>query len=64
LPAKVQVEGDRLKLSAEFAVPYVEWGLHNPSILFLKVADVVQVHIEGEGTLATTATVAVSSHGR
>jgi len=64
LPAKVQVEGDRLKLSAEFAVPYVEWGLHNPSILFLKVADVVQVHVEGEGTIATAAMAVASSHGR
>jgi polyisoprenoid-binding protein YceI len=69
LPAKVHLEGDRLKLSAEFPVPYVEWGLHNPSVLFLKVADVVQVRIEGEGTLsaaspAAAAPAAVSSHGR
>lgn len=66
VPAKVHLEGGRLKLTAEFAVPYVEWGLHNPSVLFLKVADVVQVKIDGEGTLsgANAAAAPVASHGR
>jgi len=64
LPAKVRVEGDRLQVDAAFAVPYVEWGLHNPSILFLKVADVVQVHVEGEGKLSTPGAALSASHGR
>lgn len=64
LPATVEVDGDRLKLSAEFPVPYVEWGLHNPSILFLRVADVVQVRIEGAGTLAKSALATLARHGR
>ncbi len=66
VPAKVHLEGGRLKLTAEFAVPYVEWGLHNPSVLFLKVADVVQVKIDGEGTLSAAGAAAalVASHGR
>lgn len=71
LTATVVREGDHLKLTSEFPVPYVEWGLHNPSVLFLKVADVVQVRIQGEGTLspaaaataATTEPAVVSSHG-
>jgi len=64
LPATVNVTGDRIKLSAAFPVPYVEWGLHNPSILFLHVADVVQVEIEGEGTLARPAVAALAHDGR
>lgn len=64
VPAKVHREGGLLKLTAEFAVPYVEWGLHNPSVLFLKVADVVQVHIEGQGTLADVPAPGVASSGR
>lgn len=64
LPATVDVSGDRIRLSAEFPVPYVEWGLHNPSILFLRVADVVQVRIEGEGTLARPAVAALAHDGR
>lgn len=64
LPATVDVSGDRIKLSAEFPVPYVEWGLHNPSIMFLRVADVVQVRIEGEGTLARPTVAALAHDGR
>ncbi len=64
LPATVDVSGDRIKLSAEFLVPYVEWGLHNPSIMFLRVADVVQVRIEGEGTLARPTVAALAHDGR
>lgn len=64
LPAKVNVDGGRLKLTAEFAVPYVEWGLHNPSVLFLKVADVVKVRIEGQGTLSAPPAAGVASSGR
>lgn len=64
LPAKIRLEGARLKVDAEFAIPYVEWGLHNPSILFLKVADIVQVHVEGEGTLSSPGAAVAASHGR
>jgi polyisoprenoid-binding protein YceI len=52
LPSRVHVEGTRLRLAADFPVPYVEWGLHNPGFLFLRVADVVTVHVEGAGTLS------------
>lgn len=64
LPATVRVAGDRLELSSDFQVPYVEWGLHNPGILFLRVADVVQVRIEGTGTLARPAVAALAHDGR
>lgn len=64
LPATIDVSGDRIRLSAEFPVPYVEWGLHNPSILFLRVADVVQVRIEGEGTLERPTVAALAHDGR
>ncbi len=64
LPATVVRAGDRLRLVAEFPVPYVEWGLHNPSILFLRVADVVQVRIEGEGRLSPVAVAEIARHGR
>lgn len=63
LAATVNVEGDRLALAADLEIPYVEWGLHNPSILFLRVADVVAVHIEGAGRLSPAGT-EVARHGR
>lgn len=64
LPATVEREGDRITLAADFPIPYVEWGLHNPSFLFLRVDDVVQVHLEGRGSLAPSATATVASNGR
>lgn len=65
LAAKVTREGNRITLASDFPVPYVEWGLHNPSFLFLKVDDVVQVHLDGRGAIAAEADVAtVASNGR
>lgn len=64
LPARVRRDGDRVTLAADFPIPYVEWGLHNPSFLFLRVDDVVQVHLEGQGSLGPSANATVASNGR
>jgi polyisoprenoid-binding protein YceI len=34
-----------------FPVPYIEWGLHDPSMMMLRVAKVVQVSVEAHGRL-------------
>ena len=49
--ALVRVSGDELEATVEFEVPYVAWGMKNPSKLFLRVAKEVQVRIHGFGTL-------------
>jgi hypothetical protein len=51
LPVAVTVDGERVEAKGSFRVPYTEWGLHNPSILFLRVADVVEVTVHVVGTL-------------
>lgn len=51
LPANVAIEGDRMSAETSFPIPYVEWGLHDPSWMLLKVAKVVAVHIHAEGRL-------------
>lgn len=51
LPAEVTVEGDRLEGTATLEVPYVEWGLKDPSKLFLRVAKFVEVEISLAGRL-------------
>jgi polyisoprenoid-binding protein YceI len=51
MPAAVTVDGERVVAEGRFRVPYAEWGLHNPSILFLRVADVVEVTVHVVGTL-------------
>lgn len=51
VPATVTVDGDRLAGDVAFPVPYTAWGLHDPSVLFLRVADVVKVSVHVVGRL-------------
>jgi polyisoprenoid-binding protein YceI len=53
LPATVVVHGSHVTAEATFTVPYLDWGLHDPSVLFLKVARVVSVTVRADGELAT-----------
>jgi polyisoprenoid-binding protein YceI len=41
-------DGD-LTATSDFTVPYVEWGLKNPSTFLLMVNDKIQMHIEASG---------------
>ena len=43
---------DGLKATATFSVPYVSWGMKNPTTLFLKVNDSVDVTIHAAGHLS------------
>jgi polyisoprenoid-binding protein YceI len=51
LPAKVDVQNGRVKADTRFTIPYVEWGLHDPSIMILRVAKVVTVDVHAQGSL-------------
>jgi len=51
LPIQLSVTGDSYSGSSAFDVPYIEWGLHDPSILFLRVEKTVQVHVKTRGKL-------------
>ena len=62
LEIEVKIDGDRYTGTSHFDVPFVEWGLPDPSVLFLRVEKVVRVNVESRGELeharAASATVA------
>lgn len=43
--------GDTVEVKANFVVPYVQWGMKNPSTLFLRVGDTVKIDVDGHGTI-------------
>lgn len=49
LAVEVNLETDHWTASAHFPVPYVKWGMKNPSMLFLRVGDTVNIDFQGTG---------------
>ena len=51
VPADVDLSVDHWSAKAHFTIPYVKWGMKNPSTLFLHVSDEVEVDVALAGTL-------------
>jgi polyisoprenoid-binding protein YceI len=51
-PAQVDMTAGRWSATIHFAVPYVKWGLKNPSTLFLRVSESVEIDMTAQGTVA------------
>jgi len=49
LPVQVQTEADRISATLDFMVPYIKWGMKNPSTFILRVADQAQIEIHAVG---------------
>jgi polyisoprenoid-binding protein YceI len=47
----VQAQGSRATATTKFDVPYQAWGMKNPSTLFLKVDNKVEIEISTVGTV-------------
>jgi polyisoprenoid-binding protein YceI len=51
VPMQVQVSGDQIHAVGSFAVPYIQWGLKDPSTFMIKVEKEVHVDLDLTGTL-------------
>ena len=49
LNARVESKGDHLTATLQSELPYTQWGIKNPSTMFLRVSDKVQLEIRATG---------------
>lgn len=49
LPIDVKMDGQNLQIATHLEIPYVQWGLKNPSNFLLRVSDKVGIEIEAAG---------------
>jgi polyisoprenoid-binding protein YceI len=52
VPMQVHIDGSNLTAKGSFIVPYVKWGLKDPSIFILKVAKEVHLDLNLAGTVS------------
>jgi polyisoprenoid-binding protein YceI len=55
LPIEITAEGKKLRITTHIDIPYVQWGLKNPSNFFLRVSDKVEVEIQAMGRVQSAA---------
>lgn len=51
LPVKVETAGDTVTATTHFSVPYVAWGMKNPSKFLLRVNKQVEIEVIAKGTI-------------
>jgi polyisoprenoid-binding protein YceI len=56
LDVPVKVDHGIATADLEFKVPYVQWGLKNPSVLLLRVSNTVEIRVQAAGRLSTSST--------
>lgn len=56
VPADVEISGGRWTATVHFTVPYAKWGMKNPSTLFLRVNDSVEIDLTAAGSVASPGT--------
>jgi polyisoprenoid-binding protein YceI len=51
IPAEVELSPDHWSAMVHFTVPYAKWGMKNPSTLFLRVSDSVEIDLAAAGNI-------------
>jgi polyisoprenoid-binding protein YceI len=51
VPAEVDIEPDHWSANVHFTVPYEKWGMKNPSTMFLRVNDSVEIDLAAAGSV-------------
>jgi polyisoprenoid-binding protein YceI len=52
IPMQLHIDGSKATAKAQFVVPYVQWGLKNPSFLIWKAEDDVAIDLSLVGNIA------------
>lgn len=58
VPAQIELNADHWTATVHFTVPYQKWGMKNPSTLFLRVSDTVEIDLQAAGSVLSRAAVA------
>ena len=56
VPAEVEMAADHWTATVHFTVPYEKWGMKNPSTLFLRVNDSVEIDLTTAGSVVQPGT--------
>ena len=51
IPIEIQPSGRQLSVAAHITIPYIKWGLKNPSTFILRASDKVEIEIHAVGHL-------------
>jgi len=52
IPVEMRMGPDQPAVAMHFTIPYIQWGMKNPSTLFLRVNDKVDIEIQAFGRLS------------
>ena len=55
MPVRVTIFPDHWTADTHFTIPYVKWGIKNPSTFVLRVSESVEIDVHATGTNPTTA---------
>jgi polyisoprenoid-binding protein YceI len=55
VPAEAEMSAGNWRATVHFTVPYAKWGMKNPSTLFLRVDDSVEIDLVAEGSVVRAA---------